>query len=809
MRLLGRLFVLALVVLLMWPLAQRYVVTPLAGLFWASSPQRANLPEEAEQSTVFWLEPTQWLRFSLAENTPTLRILSHLQMLPEQDTDESLVRYAVDYRVLAKDDEVLKAGRYHYKAVTLPPRPLADGRQFPARFYDDPGLTPSAGENLFLDLASHPNAHRLELRAAHLPDDRNRIGVQVTGREMRSRADVGKLWPRLDPDTRDRLLRPHVYPPHLVSAFEIENALQLRWMPLGPEGVDGDDFDSDYLYTLSVPPAPPAEAGQALPPGLYADPDKWVTLPVDFEGSYRLEIQSADPLVAEVSVSLAHQRNQDLETRQQLLTGAAPQLTWTGELEPGLLQLIPSAPVTVRLFDASTGADVTPDKRYLQAHPVSADEPVRFALDPDSTEPQPVRLDVRTFSHPQRAGSGSEPRLRLEVRAADGAILQRFEQPISPAPSVYQRFSQSESDSRVSEGQSLFLEASPGATEVAVISNTPLLVTGYARLPGLPLVRELPESRRPWQSYGDRVPSWFLMNPVATGASGQGPVSLQWFFQPIERNEALLSGQYDWQGLDIQGSSLQRDVLFPHQLSGPLRATAVGSVFRALPDGAVSLELVPPSPGIPFRPELVYQRTGAQPTTVTVLKDGAVWLRRGIAGRTGRFSLPVVVPGRYRIEVQGDGRWFLNHNRPPVGAGYLQRSVYSLDGTGLTFELDKTETREVVNFDVVAPPGVDRFAVEVAVAADQRATGLLTDYSVLRRRFELEVQERTTLVLGTQSKPAAAPMSVALPLGEDLPPGRYRISVRPDRAGGLVSAYTVREGQRQTYRFFRRSLDGY
>lgn len=809
MRLLGRLCLLALVVFLVWPLAQRYVLAPVTGLFWASSPQRANLPEEAEQSTVFWLESADWLRFSLAENTPTLRILSHLQMQPEQDADESLVRYALDYRVLARDGEVLTSGRYHYKAVTLPPRPLTDGREFPARFYDDPTLVASAPENLFVDLSALTGAVTLELRAAYLPEPRNRVGVQVTGRETRSREEVRRLWPRLKPETRDRLLRPHVYPPHLVSSFEIENALQLRWVPLGPEGVAGDDFASDYLYTLSVPPAPPAEAEQALPPGLYADPNKWVTLPVDYDGSYRLEIQSADPLVTDVNVSLAHQRNQDLETRQQLLTGTAPRLTWTGDLEPGLLQLIPSAPVTVRLFDVSTGADVTPDKRYLQAHPVAADQPVRFALDPDSAEPQPVRLDVRTFSHPQRAGSGSDPRVRLEIRAADGTVLQSFEQSITPAPSFYQRFSQQAPDSGVSEGQSLFLEASPGAAEVAVISNTPVLVTGYTRLASLPLVRALPESRRPWQSYGDRVPSWFLMNPVATEASGQGPVSLQWFFQPIERNEALLSGQYDWQGLDIQGSSLQRDVLFPHQLSGPLRDTAVGSVFRALPGGPVSLELVPPSPGLPFRPELIYQRTGAQPTTITVLKDGAVWLRRGIAGRTGRFSLPVVAPGQYRIEVQGDGQWFLNHNRPPVGTGYLQRSVYSLDGAGLTFELDKTEAREVVNFDVVAPPGVDRFAVEVAVAADRRATGLLTDYSVLKRRFELEVQERTTLVLGTQSQPAAAPMSVALPLGEDMPPGRYRISVRADRAGGLVSAYTVREGQRQTYRFFRRSLDGY
>ena len=32
-----------------------------------------------------------------------------------------------------------------------------------------------------------------------------------------------------------------------------------------------------------------------------------------------------------------------------------------------------------------------------------------------------------------------------------------------------------------------------------------------------------------------------------------GEYDLVHFFQPIERNEALLSGQYDWQGLDIQG----------------------------------------------------------------------------------------------------------------------------------------------------------------------------------------------------------------------------------------------------------------
>lgn len=123
--------------------------------------------------------------------------------------------------------------------------------------------------------------------------------------------------------------------------------------------------------------------------------------------------------------------------------------------------------------------------------------------------------------------------------------------------------------------------------------------------------------------------------------------------------------------------------------------------------------------------------------------------------------------------------------------------------------LDKVAPREVVNLDVVAPQGSESLTITVRVVNAARSKGLLTDYSFLERRYEIQVNERKTLLLGTQSDTWASPITVGVPLGDDLPPGRYRISVTAGTSGGLVSAYTVREGKSQSFRFFRRSLDGY
>jgi len=808
MRLLGRLTALVLILLLSWPIAKSYLLASFEWFGESTDNQRPDLPDEADQETVFWLDSERWIRFRLTDNASTLRILAHLQLLPEQADTEENPLYGFAYRLLDASGEEIHSSEHYFRAAVLPPRTLDDGREFPARFYDDSNRVASAGENLFFRLGEAESAVALEIRAVNKPVPENRVGVQVSYEETRQREDASRLWPRLAPETRQRLLRSHAYPPHLVSSSEIENALMSRWMPLRPEEVSGADFLSDYLYTLEVPPPPPKGANDVLPSGLYADQSHWVTVPIHEQGNYRIEIEPVDTGVTDFTVNVGHQRNADLEVWQSVLNGKPPILVWTGKLGPGLLQVIPNVPVVVRLFDGDTGVEQTPDANYLRADEVSAGTPVGFKLDPGNNSEQPVRLDLRTFVHPERPDSGPEPTIELRVKDRHGAVLKQFRKSINPPVSYYQRFSGELPGSRVSEAEHLFLHVPESAAELMVVSDTPVLVTGYARLNELPLVRNLPDERRPWQDRSNRMPSWFLMKPMESSAPAQR-VALQWFFQPIERNPAIASGRYDWQALEPSRTSPLREVLFPHQLTGPLRQAAVGSVYRALTGQPLTLELVAPGRDIPFRPELIYRRTDPAPETVTIRRNGEVWLRRGIAGRTGRFSLPVVDAGRYTVEVEASGQWYLNHNRPPEGKGYLQRSFYTLGSSGQEFVLDKVAPREVVNLDVVAPQGSESLTITVRVVNAARSKGLLTDYSFLERRYEIQVNERKTLLLGTQSDTWASPITVGVPLGDDLPPGRYRISVTAGTSGGLVSAYTVREGKSQSFRFFRRSLDGY
>ncbi|MCK2150786.1 carboxypeptidase-like regulatory domain-containing protein [Marinobacter alexandrii] len=808
MRVLGRAITLLMILLLLWPIGKEYVVVALEWMNDSPASQRPDLPDEADQETVFWLSSERWMRFSLTESASTVRILAHLEMLPDQVEGDSDRLYGFAYRLLDERENEVYSDRHYFRAAVLPPRQLEDGREFPARFYDDPERVASAAENLFFGLGEAPTAVSLELRAIDTPVAENRIGVQISEEQTRPRADAGRMWPRMAPETRKRLLRSHSYPPHLVSPFEIENVLISRWMPLGPEGVDGTDFTSDYLYTLNVPPAPPMDASKVVPSGLSATQSHWVTMPIPEQGRYRLEIEPVDANVRDFTANVAHQGNSELEVQKSQLQGQPPMLVWKGELAPGLLKLNPSVPVAIRLFDDDTGAELTPDARYLRADIVTPGNPVRFMLDPDNDAGQPVRLDLRTFVHPERPDSGLQAAVSVRVTDESGEVLEEYQQGINPPPSYYQRFSGTLAGSRVSEAKSLFLQVAENAAELEVTSNTPLLVTGYARLMGLPLERDLPSERRPWQGYANRMPNWFLMKPMVSPEPGQR-VTLQWFFKPIELNPAIASGRYDWEALQPAHNSLIREVLFPHRLSGPLRQSAVGSIYRALPKAPVTLTLVAPEKNISFMPELIYRRSNSSPETVTVFRDGKVWLRRGIAGRTGRFSLPLVDAGRYRIEVEGSGQWYLNHNQPPDGAGYLKRSLYFPESTGQTFVLDKVLAREVANLDVIAPQGVESFTVTVRVSNAVRSEGLLDDFSFLDRRYQIRVKDNEALMLGSQSGAWASPVTIGIPLGEDLPPGRYRISVELNKPGGLMAGYTVREGQSQNYRFFRRSLDGY
>ncbi|WP_417315890.1 hypothetical protein [Cycloclasticus pugetii] len=795
-----------LVLILLIALVSLYQKIPAK--LWSPFSDRSavrNLPEETRATKVFWLSQDDWLTYSLQGKPDLVRILNHAQLTADQYGPDDEVKFGIHYRVLDKKNRVLKEKDYLFRTTILHPRRLENGQTFPARFYADPSFIASADQVLFIDLRALPDAASIELKAIELPPGGHRIGVRAAQREFLSGSAAALKWQRVSEDARAEEVEAHVYPHYLVSTFEVLNQLTRRWLPIGPTGVEGESFLSDSLYLLNAESSPEPKS-EVAPAGLKADSRNWVTLPIPGPGvrNYRLEFTPLDA-AKPITIGLSHQANTDLEVNHFTVRGAPENdaLSWSAKLAPGLLQVIADQPVSIRLVDPETNDDITSQRQLLPGFNIGPTAPLSYRLNPDTGGPQPVRLDFRAVNHPELGVTDLPATVSVQFYDTQQALLEQFQTEVTPIFGPYQRFS-SEDAARLSESESLYTRAPENAATVTVTSETPLLVTLYSRVANMPVRRILSAQQRPWEDYENRLTSWFINQPIdAEDLLRQGRrSSIVWFFKPIELNPALEEGNYAWEALEPATPVAQKRVLFPHETNQPIRETALPNLYQQIGRSAVQVELQASVPGVPVSPRLIFSRNTARPASIRVYRDGQLWLKRGIAGKRGSFSLPVVAAGRYELRIEGDGDWFINHS--PSGRTYLQRLAYSLDGKTLSFDVDKQTAKEVVSFQLFMPSQSESYQISVTVSDLQRNSGLQTDYTLTKREYTLQGHPDTTLGIQGDGRNWSEPYRFAVPLGDDIPNGTYTINLTPSSSGGaLVAAFRILEGQQAPFRFFK------
>jgi len=778
-----------------------------------------NLPQNARASSVYWLPEDSWLSFRIQGRTDMVRLLNHVQLTTGHFQPEEQIPFAIRYRILDTNGRIIQEREYYFRTTLSQPRSLPEGQHLLGRFYDDAGVIASNDQTLFLDMRDQPTAATIALQAIELPPGALHIGVRAAQRMSVDNAAAALKWQRLSLENRAEQTDPHVYPHHLVSNFEILNQMSQRWQPLGPVGIEGQDFQSENLYLLDVLPSP-APDDTVFPAGLTADPEHWITLPLPRSRHYQLEVTPLTNNPSQtVNLSLSHQASEDLQVTHFTTRGPSqpdqarepagdPSFFWSTELTAGLLQVIPNQPVSVRLLDADSGEDLTPPRQFVSGFRFGPGQNLRYRLNPETGVPQPLRLDFRALHEPLEETGLSAP-VTLVFRDTEGKIISRQSASVAPANGPYQRLASGlDDEASVSESHSLHLDAPIQAASVTIEnssqSNATLLLTLYSRGEGMPIRRTLPAQHRPWENYEERLPIWYLNQPLEqpTLIREKRRLSIAWFFQPIELNPALERGEYQWESLEPTTPAPQQRVMFPYQITGPVRDTTLSSLYSRIDNNASPINLETSVPGSPLQPDMVFSRSRATPATIRIFRNDRLWLERGIAGYRGRFTLPAVDPGQYRVRIEGEGNWYINHR--PSGKSWLQRLAYTVTNTGLSFTVQKNTPREVVGFRLFTRPEADTFRLRVTLEGPKRMPGLLEDYTVRQREYTLSGQPTATMGIQGDGKNWSEPYRFSVPLGNDLPAGNYQIRLQPISSGpALATAFRILEGEDAPYRFFR------
>ena len=768
--------------------------------------------ERALPSTAYQAVDDHWLEFKLSGRGRALRVRSNavIDAEPVQAPDAEWW-YAFDYQLLDGSGGLLREGVYHHRTRSTPFRDPDSDRLVSRNFLLDPALAPSDGRSMLLGLDAAQSPVALRIRPRHRDPQLRALMFRVYEQLPNPEHQLGYLWQRLPESKKVRLADSSVYGLDLLREQERQNLLRYSWQAVGPLGVEDEHYRSVKLYITRELEAERVEEAQ-LPHGLYCSPGLRGIIPLP-EGDWTVTLQviPLDPGAAGAGDIRVRWYGRGItERRQTRLPAAGGRYTLDGVFAGGLLEIIAPRPLVVRAWGGSGGErrDLTPEPLRLRAFLVDADGGLSVDIDHVAGKATPFRVDLRSRLQPGE----QHVRRRLDYALLDrhGETLRSGHLTVDLARSVYDRMDGDEPEAGLSEPTRYYFDLPPAVAAVRLSSADGLLLSTYSRPPDLVRRVRVPEDYLDNGGDLSRQPAWFLLQPAEEQRlrREQRTAMLTLQPRPPETDPRLLAGDYDWTLYQPLGQWRARHLLVPRRDELPVRDLSLDAVYREV-DGDTPLRLRFRT--LPGRraadPRLLYLRKRSAPLGVSVMLGRRVHSETEIAGRQGELQLPAVRPGEARLTISAAEpvRWFINQAEAP-GASYLRRLAMQLGADGLSFDYDKqTADAEVLSGEIYLPLA-ERAGLRVSIRGDaSNGPGPRREWTFRERLYDLKPQSGEPIpVLNSAQPPLFGGQRFFLPLGADLPPGRYRIRFALEGVQqGYLTLYRLSAGQSELRAFFR------
>ena len=217
---------------------------------------------DAARTAAYPLESNEWLEFSIPHQARALRVLTNAAVPDLHDRSKTREeprfgwRYAIQYELLDPEGDVLDGTQYHFRAVVIKRPDAETGKMQSASWFGDSDQLPTMTRTAQLPFDSAPEKpSRLRVRLAKRDPEVQEVVVRVYMQYERSDYQQPFVWSRLSPETRERLCRPLVYAPSLLTATEKQNLARWDWTALPPKGLEGRDYRTRWFYQSAPDPS--------------------------------------------------------------------------------------------------------------------------------------------------------------------------------------------------------------------------------------------------------------------------------------------------------------------------------------------------------------------------------------------------------------------------------------------------------------------------------------------------------------------------------------------------------------------------
>jgi hypothetical protein len=203
--------------------------------------------DKTKKRVVYVLAQDDWTEFPILSKHKLLKVVSNASVPRVQALSlEENWQYALNYQILDQNGNLLVERSYYHRTKA---KALEDkATHGTGIFYFVADHQPADGRDMYVNLSDMPQATLLRLRLESADPLVKDVAIRVYWRELNEEYKLSYLWYRLSNQQRQLLARASIYDYDLLHEQEIRNLLRERWVPVGPLGVAGSEYQPRDFY---------------------------------------------------------------------------------------------------------------------------------------------------------------------------------------------------------------------------------------------------------------------------------------------------------------------------------------------------------------------------------------------------------------------------------------------------------------------------------------------------------------------------------------------------------------------------------
>jgi hypothetical protein len=712
------------------------------------------------QSKVFWFNQKRRLTFSIPAHSKQIRVLLTVEKSHSQERTMNIT-------YLLQGDEVKK---FEEDVEFQSPNHQNFASDKGQRYFGRVGgnVASLSFEKLF-NISEGIKKLTIELASLEF-----NVAARVYALESLSQPKAELIWKRAHPSEKQALVLPHIYPADLIQDEERVAALSTRWGTLGPDGVDGVDYQSDVLLVNNEQQKAKISTQSS---GQIRISDKRYFTHHDPGGIKFNALSCQTDLNQTLTLTLNAIQRETGETIEKSYFIASNERVTLKEKFTSI-QISADKHCILRFFD-SRNNEIQQDQNKRTSIFLAKEMELTYRFKANTNSMQTIRVDVRGLLT-SSANTNTLATVELKLYEKSANLIKRYSRELDLENNPFEYTQDIATQKQVTVNNSFYITAPKNISELKVkVKGIDSLIKVYARPLDLPIyfsrLKQFENDlSNDSESMTDSTQVWFSINPSESSNQilSQQTIWNEPLEASMERNDPW---QSQWVSLHSE-NSVTNQVFY---IENKAIESASGTRFTNI-SLHESLLFSNTYDNDNISPELVIIKKTAQPEKISLSIDNKEVVNTWIAGTVSVVDIPKVTAGLHNLKISADNNHSYFINFVTLNTSISAHKVATVPiNSGVSLDLHKKAENESITiryFSKIETPH------QVIISLTPRNEIGISDSITLPNRVinyspAQDNDRNMVFLLDQPTQWIDLPVMVHFPLRNDLPEGKYTLHI--------------------------------